>query len=31
MFDNNKKTFSFVAEVSGETDKMMHANYHGRT
>ena len=29
MFDNNKKTFSFVAEVSGETDKMMHANYGG--
>jgi len=29
MFENNKKTFSFVAEVSGETDKMMHANYGG--
>ena len=29
MFDNNKKTFSFVAEVSGETEKMMHANYGG--
>ena len=29
MFDYNKKTFSFVAEVSGETDKMMHANYGG--
>jgi len=28
MFEN-KKTFSFVAEVSGETDKMMHANYGG--
>ena len=29
MFENNKKTFSFVAEISGETDKMMHANYGG--
>ena len=29
MFENNKKTFSFVAEVSGETDKLMHANYGG--
>lgn len=29
MFENNKKTFSFVAEVSGETDKIMHANYGG--
>ena len=29
MFENNKKTFSFVAEVTGETDKMMHANYGG--
>lgn len=29
MFDKNKKTFSFVAEVSGETDKMMHANHGG--
>ncbi len=29
MFENNKKTFSFVAEVSGETDKLMHANHGG--
>lgn len=29
MFENNKKTFSFVAEVSGETDKLMHASYGG--
>ncbi len=29
MFENNKKTFSFVAEVSGETDKLMHANHDG--
>ena len=29
MFENNKKTFSFVAEVSGETEKLMHANYGG--
>ena len=29
MFDKNKKTFSFVAEVSGETDKMMHASHDG--
>ncbi len=29
MFENNKKTFSFVAEVSGETDKLMHANHSG--
>ena len=29
MFDNNKKTFSFVAEVSGETEKLMHAHYGG--
>ena len=29
MFENNKKTFSFVAEVSGETDKLMHANHEG--
>ena len=28
-FENNKKTFSFVAEVSGETDKLMHANHGG--
>ena len=29
MFENNKKTFSFVAEVSGETDKLMHASHGG--
>ena len=29
MFENNKKTFSFVAEVSGETEKLMHASYGG--
>ncbi len=29
MFENNKKTFSFVAEVSGETDKLIHANHGG--
>lgn len=29
MFENNKRTFSFVAEVSGETDKLMHAKYSG--
>ena len=29
MFENNKKTFSFVAEVSGETDQLMHANHGG--
>ena len=29
MFENNKKTFSFVAEVSGETEKLMHANHGG--
>ena len=29
MFEETKKTFSFVAEVSTETDKMMHANYGG--
>ena len=29
MFENNKKTFSFVAEVSGDTDKLMHANHSG--
>ena len=29
MFENTKKTFSFVAEVSGETDKLIHANYGG--
>ena len=29
MFENNKKTFSFVAEVSGDTEKLMHANYGG--
>lgn len=29
MFENNKKTFSFVAEVSGETEKLMHAHYGG--
>lgn len=29
MFENNKKTFSFVAEVSGETEKLIHANYGG--
>ena len=28
-FENNKKTFSFVAEVSGETDKLMHASHGG--
>ena len=28
-FENNKKTFSFVAEVTGETDKLMHANHGG--
>ncbi len=29
MFENTKKTFSFVAEVSGETDKLIHASYGG--
>ena len=29
MFENNNKTFSFVAEVSGETEKLMHAHYGG--
>ena len=29
MFENNKKTFSFVAEVTGETERLMHANYGG--
>ncbi len=29
MFENNKKTYSFVAEVSGETDKLIHATYGG--
>ncbi len=29
MFENNRKSFSFVAEVSGETDKLMHSNYGG--
>ena len=29
MFENNKKTYSFVAEVSGETDKLIHANHGG--
>ena len=29
MFENNKKTYSFVAEVSGETDKLIHASYGG--
>ena len=29
MFENNKKTFSFVAEVSGETEKLMHSHYGG--
>ena len=29
MFEKNKKTYSFVAEVSGETDKLIHANYGG--
>lgn len=29
MFDKIKKSFSFVAEVSGETDKMMHSERGG--
>ena len=29
MFEKNKKTYSFVAEVSGETDKLIHASYGG--
>lgn len=29
MFENTKKTFSFVAEVSADTEKMIHASYGG--